>query len=189
MKNKSNHYYIREFDTVDIATQYKTPLFIVDLKKIRKNYLAYEESIKKNYSNFMVCYAYKANTLLKICNTLRDLGAGAEVVSEGEFFVSQKVGLSPKKIVFNGVNKTENEILKSAESNIYMLIADSLDEIDFTENILKENGKKLNYGIRVNPEVETKTHKFISTGERDTKFGVGYEEATQAFELAAEKEN
>ncbi len=186
---KENVYKIREFETTKLAQKYKTPLFVMDLKKIKDNYKRYEKSISKEYSNSMICYAYKANTLLKICNFLKNLGAGAELVSYGELYIAQKIGLDPKKMIFNGVNKTEEEITKCADLGVYMSVADSIDEINFSEDILNKEDKNLNLGIRVNPEINTNTHKFIATGEKDTKFGIDYNDALDAFEIANEKDH
>ena len=131
-------------------------------------------TLKKNFKSFspLICFAVKANTNLNIIREIRKLGLGADVVSLGELKLALKAGVNSKKIVFSGVGKTSNEIDYAINKNILLINAESKSEIIEINKIAKQKRKKVKIGIRLNPNIDAKTLKQISTGKKENKFGV-----------------
>ncbi|HAW49394.1 TPA: diaminopimelate decarboxylase [bacterium] len=149
-----------------IVNKYGTPLYLYSKEIIEKNFLAYKNAFP---TTSLICYAGKANSNIAILKLLASLGSGCDVASGGELFLALSGGIPREKIVFNGCGKTEEEIKQAIDKEIFLIIADSLDELFLINQLAK---KKQRVGIRVNPEISPKTHPYIATGLANSKFGV-----------------
>ncbi|MFQ6050312.1 MAG: diaminopimelate decarboxylase [Candidatus Hydrothermarchaeota archaeon] len=177
---------IGNFTAEELVNRFGSPIYVYDETKIRENYKKFYKAFSKNYKKVLVCYAYKANSNLAICRILAREGAGADVVSAGELYISLLAGVPPEKIVFNGNNKTEEEIKMAIDTDILMINVDSLHELDLLQKIASRYEKSIDIAFRINPDVSPKTHPKISTGLRESKFGVDIKEAVNAYEKALE---
>ena len=153
-----------------IAKKYGTPAYCYSYKQLEKNV----SNFKKSFKSFspLICFAVKSNTNLNLIREIKKFGFGADVVSMGELMMSLKAGINPKKIVFSGVGKTSTEISYAIDQKILLINAESKSEIQEIERIAKLKKKKVNIGIRLNPNTDAKTLNQISTGKKENKFGV-----------------
>ena len=153
-----------------IAKKYGTPTYCYSYAKLKKNI----ENFKKSFQSFspLICFAVKSNTNVNLIREIKRFGLGADVVSMGELMMAIKAGISPKKIVFSGVGKTFEELLYAINKNIFLINAESENEIKQIEKIAKLKKKKIEIGIRLNPNTDAKTLSQISTGKKENKFGV-----------------
>ena len=156
-----------------------TPFYCYSIKEIEKNFFTFKNSFKKVKP--FICYAVKANYNETILKKLALLGAGADVVSGGEMFKAMKCGIKPKNIVFSGVGKTEKEINDAIKNNIMQINVESIEEIEEINKIAKKRNKQIDISIRVNPDVDAKTHSKISTGRLEDKFGISIEKTKKIF--------
>ena len=153
-----------------IASEIGTPFYCYSSTKIESEYKDFSDAFSK--INSTICYSVKANSNLSVIRTLSNLGAGADVVSGGELLRALKGGVSPKKIVFSGVGKTDQELEMAIESDILQINAESLSELSRLNIIAEKYNKIPKVGIRVNPDVEAGSHDKISTGRKEDKFGI-----------------
>lgn len=130
------------------------------------------------------CFAVKSNSNVHVLKVLKELGAGADTVSMGEIFRALTAGIDPKKVVFAGVGKREDELLFSLEREILMVNVESEGELHALEKVAERLGKRAPLSIRVNPDVNPKTHPYISTGLKEAKFGVTFEKALELYRYA-----
>lgn len=159
-----------------IAKNKKTPFYLYSKKTI-KYYFEYfcKEAKKAKINDPLVCYAVKANTNSDVLKILKSMGAGADVVSMGEMKKAINAGISPQKIVFSGVGKTEEEIqyaLNTHKNGIYSFNVESIEELEMINSIAKKSKKIARVAFRLNPKVNVKTHKHIATGNKTHKFGI-----------------
>ncbi|MBU0506882.1 MAG: diaminopimelate decarboxylase [bacterium] len=180
---KENSLYCENSSIKEIVENYNTPLYIYSYQSILDQYQLLEEAF--NPWKNLLCYAVKANTNKAILKTLFNLGAGADVVSGGELSRALMAGCDPQKIVFSGVGKTEKEIESGIKNNILQFNVESEQELDAINNIAKQLGKKAPIAIRVNPDVDPKTHPYISTGLKKNKFGVNHKQALALYAKAS----
>jgi diaminopimelate decarboxylase len=154
----------------DIAKKFDTPTYCYSYSQLKKNI----NNFKKNFQSFspLICFAIKSNTNVNLIREIRKFGLGADVVSIGELMIALKAGINPKKIVFSGVGKTSNEINYAINKKILLINAESKSEIKEIDRIAKINKKKIQIGIRLNPNTDAKTLSQISTGKKENKFGV-----------------
>ena len=162
--------FIDNTSVLSIAQKNKTPFYLYSEKQIKENYLNFAKTFK-NISP-LICFAAKANTNLTIMRMLGKLGSGADVVSGGELLKALKAGIKPNKIVFSGVGKTEDELKLAIRKKILLINVESESEAILINKIGKKINKIIPIGFRVNPNVDAKTHKKISTGKAENKFGV-----------------
>ena len=162
--------FIENTSVLSIARKNKTPFYLYSEKQIKENYLNFSK-IFKNISP-LICFAAKANTNLAIMRMLGKLGSGADVVSGGELLKALKAGIKPKKIVFSGVGKTEEELKLEKKKKILLINVESESEAILINKIGKKINKIIPIGFRLNPNVDAKTHKKISTGKAENKFGL-----------------
>jgi len=174
---------INNLSIIDLAEKYGTPLYIISGDRVKEKYEKLNETCKKYWKNTLICYAYKANHILALLKLLKNLGAGAEVVSGGELYAAKKVGVDSSKIVFNGVSKSINEIRMAIENKILLLNIENLGEIDYIKNIVEKQDLTASIGVRVNLDVPAETHKYISTGMKIHKFGLTSQDAIKAYKL------
>ena len=170
MKYIKNKFIIEKFKVENIAKKYGTPAYCYSYNRLKENIVHF----KKSFKSFkpLICFAVKSNTNLNLIKEIKKFGLGADVVSMGELMMALKAGINPKKIVFSGVGKTANEIKYAISKNILLINAESESEIKEIERIAKLNKKKVEIGIRLNPNTDAKTLSQISTGKKGNKFGV-----------------
>ena len=161
---------IERVSVQNIANKYGTPTYCYSYKKLNNNI----NNFKKSFKSFspLICFAVKSNTNVGLIREIKKFGLGADVVSIGELMMALKAGINPKKIVFSGVGKTSNEISYAIEKKILLINAESKSEIIEIHRIAKLKRKKVQIGIRLNPNTDAKTLSQISTGKKENKFGV-----------------
>ena len=148
----------------------KTPFYIYSENQIIYNFIKFKNIFKK--TDPLICFAAKSNSNVQILKVLGKLGAGVDVVSGGELLKALKAGIKPKKIVFSGVGKTEEELKIAIKKNILLINCESESEALLVNNIAKRFRKYVSIGFRLNPNIDAKTHKKISTGKAENKFGL-----------------
>ena len=153
-----------------IIKKNKTPFYLYSEQQVKRNYLDFKKNFKR--VDPLICFATKANTNLTIMSLLGRLGAGADVVSGGELLKALKAGIKPNKIVFSGVGKTEEELKLAIKKKILLINVESESEAILINKIGSKIKKIISIGFRLNPNVDAKTHKKISTGKAENKFGV-----------------
>ena len=154
----------------DIAKKFGTPTYCYSYTQLKKNI----NNFKKNFKSFspLICFAIKSNTNLNLIKEIQKLVLGADVVSMGELMMALKAGINPKKIVFSGVGKTSKEISYAIDKKILLINAESKSEIKEIDRIARLKKKKVQIGIRLNPNTDAKTLSQISTGKKENKFGI-----------------
>ena len=170
MNFKKNKLYIENIEAKNIARKFGTPSYCYSLNRLKNNILNFKNNFKSIKP--LICFAVKSNSNLQILKEIRKAGIGADVVSKGELAIALKAGINPKKIVFSGIGKTFDEIKFAIEKNILLINTESESEIKEIENIAKTKKKKIDIGLRLNPNIDAKTLKKISTGKNEDKFGV-----------------
>lgn len=175
---KNGEFYAEDVSVSEIAKQVGTPCYVYSYKFIEDTYIEYKEAFSEIEP--IICYSAKANTNLSILKTFSSLGSGFDIVSVGELKKVLKIGADPKKIVFSGVGKTKEEIIAAIEAEILFFNVESVDELDFINEIAISIGEKARISLRVNPNINPKTHPYISTGFKKSKFGI---EINKAFEV------
>ena len=170
MKYSKNKLFIEKVSVLNIANKFQTPAYCYSYSKLKENI----NNFKKNFKSFspLVCFSVKSNTNVNIIKEIKRFGLGADVVSKGELMLALKAGVSPSKIVFSGVGKTNEEINFAIEKKILLINAESKSEIQEINKIAKQKRKIVQVGIRLNPNTDAKTLKQISTGKSENKFGV-----------------
>lgn len=190
--NEQGHLSIGSCDTVQLAEQFGTPLYVMDENQIRSNCRRYQSSFEKHYQGRgMTVYASKAFNCKAICRIIEEEGLGLDVASGGELYTAIQAGFPAERIHFHGNNKTEQEIRLALEYEIGHFIADNLTELQTIDRLAKEAGKVAHVSLRVKPGIDAHTHSFIQTGQIDSKFGFALEtgEAMEAVEAALKYQN
>ena len=162
--------FVEKLSLKNILKKIKTPFYIYSENQITSNFLKFVNTFKK--ANPLICFAAKSNSNLNILRLLGRLGAGADVVSGGELLKALKAGIKPNKIVFSGVGKTEEELKVAISKKILLINCESESEAKLVNNLARKLRKKVSIGFRLNPNVDAKTHKNISTGKAENKFGL-----------------
>jgi diaminopimelate decarboxylase len=170
----------------ELAKEYGTPYYVYDFDQIKANYQAIKGAFKARKS--LVCYAVKANSNLSVIKTLANEGSGADCVSIGEVKRALYAGVDKYKIIFSGVGKSDDEIKQALEYDILMINVESDAELLRVELKAKELNKKARISIRVNPNIDPKTHPYISTGLHENKFGVDIDTAKRMYIKAKNSE-
>ena len=165
-----NNLFVEKLSIKNILKKNKTPFYIYSESQIAFNFLEFANTFKK--TDPLICFAAKSNSNLNILRVLGKLGAGADVVSGGELLKALKAGIRPNKIVFSGVGKTEEELKIAINKKILLINCESESEAKLVNNLSKKLRKKVSIGFRLNPNVDAKTHKNISTGKAENKFGL-----------------
>lgn len=173
-------------DTVELAREYGTPLYVMDETIIRQNCRRYKEAMDKYYDGYgLVLYASKAFCTLASCKIMHQEGLGLDVVSGGELFTAVKAGFPMDKVYFHGNNKTCEEIEMGIDHDIGRFVVDNHEELQIINRIAREKNKSVKISIRIKPGVDAHTHDFIKTGQIDSKFGVALENG-EAHEMVSE---
>ena len=166
-------------DFLELSNKYDTPLYVYDFNEITKNYNSLKDAFKARKS--MLCYAVKANSNLSVLKHLASLGSGCDCVSIGEVKRALIAGVEKYKIIFSGVGKKDSEIEEAIKKDILMLNLESEEEMYRVEEIAKKFNTEVRISIRVNPNIDPKTHPYISTGLSENKFGVDLESAKKMY--------
>jgi diaminopimelate decarboxylase len=170
-----------------IADEFGTPTYVYSRRAVEEAYQAYTSALSGRRA--LVCYAVKANSTLALLNLLARAGAGFDIVSGGELARVLAAGGDPRRVVFSGVGKLDHEIETALRANILCFNVESEPELRQIARIADAAGKRAPISLRVNPDVDAKTHPYISTGLRDNKFGVAYEETLALYGEAAANRN
>lgn len=166
----------------ELIRKYSTPIYIYSLQTIEQQYLNfYKAALENNIINPLVCFALKANNNLHLLKSLAKLGSGADIVSIGEMNQALKAKIPANKIVFSGVGKTASEIHDALKAGIYSFNVESIEEIFEIDAIAAKLKKTARVSLRLNPQVQAKTHKHISTGHKTHKFGILKEDVKKEF--------
>ncbi|RKX55413.1 MAG: diaminopimelate decarboxylase, partial [Thermodesulfobacteriota bacterium] len=179
---KNNELFCEEVPIKEIVKNVGTPVYIYSARTIRRHFKVFDESFKE--VDHLVCYSVKANSNIGVLGLLAKLGSGADIVSGGELKRALKAGILPKKIVFSGVGKTPEEIEMALSAGILMFNVESLEELEVLEKIAKKLNKPAPIALRVNPNIDPKTHPYISTGLKKNKFGIPEEFVIEGYKKA-----
>jgi diaminopimelate decarboxylase len=176
----------------DIAKQFGTPTYVYSKATLVENFCAYANACKENRRDehsALICYSVKSNSNLAVLNLLSRLGSGFDIVSGGELLRVIAAGGNPRKVIFSGVGKTHDEMRLALSHNILCFNVESVAELHRLNEVAEKMNKQAPVSLRVNPNVDAKTHPYISTGLKENKFGIAYEEAFSAYQLAARLPN
>ena len=190
--NQAGHLTIGGADTVQLAREFKTPLYVFDEATIRNTMREYNESIKKFYNgNGLVAYASKAFSCKEIYRIAKSEGCGIDVVSAGELYTALSVDFPVEKILYHGNNKTVSELVYAIEKNVGRIVVDNLTELERISEIAASQNKVVPILIRVKPGIDAHTHDFVRTGQIDSKFGFALEtgEALEAVRFIKQHES
>ncbi len=184
---KGKELYAEDVPVGTLARKYGTPLYIYSHQTLVRHIKAYDEA----YGAYphIICYAMKANTNAAVVKTLAKNGGGADIVSGGELFRALRAGVPSNKIVYAGVGKTEEEIRFALRSKILMFNVESEDELKEIDRVAGKMKVKAPIALRINPDIDPKTHPYISTGMKEHKFGISIDRAIENYGLASRLKN
>jgi diaminopimelate decarboxylase len=178
------------FNCSALAQKFGTPTYVYSARAIRANYHNMVQCLSQHITSATeIHYAYKGNSSPAICKLLHNEGAGAEVVSLGELHEALLLGVPPRRIIFNNVVKTDEELEYAIQAGIGMIVIDSDTELDAIQRIAASAGRKVSAGIRIRPNVRAGFHEHVSTGHEETKFGFSPEAADRMAKRAAAAPN
>jgi diaminopimelate decarboxylase len=166
-----------------LAEAVGTPFYCYSTATLERHYKVFADAFADVPS--MVCYAVKANSNQAVIATLAKLGAGADVVSGGELKRARKAGVPPERIMFSGIGKTAAELAQAIDENIFCINVESDPELDLVSEIAVSKGKTVHVSVRVNPDVDARTHAKIATGKSENKFGIPISRAREVYAHAA----
>ncbi len=182
---KDNHLLIGRVDAVKLAEEFGTPLYVTDENRIRERYREFRDAFQE--LNVEIKYACKANTSLAVLNILRQEAAGADVLSEGELHIALEAGITPENVIFTGNNKTDAELEFALDAGVIINL-DAVHELERLRKICEKKNKTAKISFRVNPSVSPETHPHLSTGLKESKFGIPEEDILKAYSLAKDKD-
>jgi diaminopimelate decarboxylase len=168
----------------EIAENVGTPTYVYSHAALERAYEELDEAFSG--LDHLVCYAVKANGNLAVLRALASFGAGADIVSGGELYRAMKAGFDPKKVVFAGVGKTEDELMAGLGERILLFNVESASELEHLEHLAARHGKRARVSLRVNPDVDPGTHAHVATGQGSSKFGIPVDEALTLAERVGE---
>ena len=184
---KNGILHIEEASLSEVANEFGTPSFVYSRESIEEAFSKYQKAFRNQ--RHLICYAVKANSNIAILHLLAKMGSGFDVVSAGELKRVLLAGGDPKKTVFSGVGKTTQEIKDALSVNIKCFNIESESELERISHIAKIEEKSANISLRVNPDVDAKTHPYISTGLKENKFGVDIKDAINIYRRAKDLPN
>lgn len=179
---KSGELYAEEVALNQVVLETPTPFYLYSHAALREQFRRFDQAF--NGADHLVCYSMKANSNLAVLKTFINEGSGIDVVTGGELHRALKAGCSPQKIVFSGVGKSPEEMRAALQAGILQFNIESEPELDVLSDIALSLGKKAPVALRVNPDVDPKTHPYISTGLKKSKFGVNHERALEIYRKA-----
>lgn len=186
-ESRNGELYAEDLPLSQIAAQFGTPTYVYSRAALTEAFRNFDAGFAG--TDHLVCYAVKANPNIAILNLFARLGAGFDIVSGGELARVIAAGGDPGKVVFSGVGKTADEMRQALEANIFCFNVESAPELERLNQVAGELGKRAPVSLRVNPNVDAKTHPYISTGLKNNKFGVAYEDALALYKRAASLPN
>jgi diaminopimelate decarboxylase len=184
---KGHQLYCEGIPIQQIAEKVGTPFYLYSYQTLVRHFTVFDEAFKG--IPHLICYSAKANSNLALLRLFVNLGGGVDVVSGGELYRALKGGADPQKIVYSGVGKREDEIEYALKTGILMFNVESSQELDVINEVAGRIGKKASVAIRVNPDIDPKTHPYISTGLKQSKFGIDILRAPMAYRLASRLPN
>ncbi|MDO5666707.1 MAG: diaminopimelate decarboxylase [Alcaligenaceae bacterium] len=179
---QDNALYVEQLAIKELAKEHGTPLYIYSKAALRAAWDNYQEAVGDR--DVLICYAVKANSNLAVLNQFAQWGAGFDIVSAGELERALKAGAEPQKIIFSGVGKQAWEIQRALEVGIKCFNVESIPELSLIQEVAAEIDIKAAVSLRINPDVDAKTHPYISTGLKGNKFGIAMEDALATYEYA-----
>jgi diaminopimelate decarboxylase len=187
LSRRDGELFYEEVALSEVAARFDTPCYVYSKAAIVANYMAYEKAFKP--LDPLICYAVKANSNLSILALLAEQGAGFDIVSIGELKRVIAAGGDPGKVIFSGVAKRADEIEFALRQGIYCFNVESEPELHRVNTVASEIGQRARITFRINPDVDPKTHPYISTGLKSNKFGVAHGDALRLYRLAASMPN
>lgn len=179
---RNGELYAEAVPLTQIAAQYGTPTYVYSRQYLEQQFLAYQNALQGR--PHLICYAVKANSNIAVLNVLARLGAGFDIVSLGELERVLAAGGAPEKIVFSGVGKTVLEMQRALEAGIHCFNLESEAELDRLQTVAAAMNKVAPVSVRVNPDVDAKTHPYISTGLKENKFGIDIGRVPEVYRRA-----
>jgi len=179
--------YAEDVPLADIAERFGTPCYVYSRATFTRHFKAYSDALGEH--PHLICYAVKANANLAVLDLLARLGAGFDIVSQGELERVLAAGGDPAKVVFSGVAKQAGEMARALDVGIKCFNVESLPELERLNQVAGECGRVARVSLRVNPDVDARTHPYISTGLKANKFGIAVDEAFAVYQRAAELPN
>lgn len=184
---RDNILYAEDCALPDLARQFGTPLYVYSRAALEQHYHAFDAAFGTH--PHQVCYAVKANSNLAVLNVLARLGSGFDIVSGGELERTLRAGANPDKITFSGVGKTADEMVAALNAGIHCFNIESAAELELLDTVAASLHRIAPIAFRVNPDVDAKTHPYISTGLKENKFGIAYDSALSLYQQAANKKH
>ena len=171
-----------------IAEEFGTPVYVYSSASLTQNFLSYANACRANgrgEQGALVCYSVKSNSNLAVLSLLGKLGSGFDIVSGGELERVIAAGGDPHKVIFSGVGKTRDEMRLALSYDILCFNVESIPELHRLNEVAGSAGKRARVSLRVNPDVDAKTHPYISTGLKENKFGIAFDDALDTYQVAA----
>ncbi|HID70475.1 MAG TPA: diaminopimelate decarboxylase [Desulfobacterales bacterium] len=184
---KDGELFCEEVPVSQIASEVGTPFYLYSKATLTRHFQAFDSGFED--IDHITCFAVKSCSNIAVLSLFGNLGGGADIVSGGELFRALKAGMDPKQIIYSGVGKTEEELRYGMESGILLFNVESEQELHRLNKVAGDMGMKAPVAFRVNPDVDPKTHAYISTGLAKNKFGIPINEALDLYKQAAEMEN
>jgi diaminopimelate decarboxylase len=186
-QHKGNELYAEDVAVKDIVAKVGSPVYIYSQATLERHFRAMDQAFAA--VPHTICYSVKANSNLAVLKTFISLGGGVDIVSGGELFRALKAGVEPRKVVYSGVGKKDEEIEYALTTGILMFNVESEQELDRINEVAGRLGKRAGIAIRVNPDVDPQTHPYITTGLKKAKFGINIERALAQYQRAKEMKN
>ncbi len=184
---KKKKLYCEDVPVAEIAARMGTPLYLYSKATLKRHFQAFDNGF--SVISHLTCFAVKACSNLAILQQFAAMGGGADIVSGGELFRALKAGIDPKKIIYSGVGKTKAEIREALFADILLFNVESPQELDRLQELAAQLGTKAPVSFRINPDVDPKTHAYISTGLAKNKFGIPVDEAFEQYLRARQMDN
>ena len=175
--------FVEEIAAADLARRFGTPLYVYSTAAMQRALAAYQQALEGR--SHLVCYAMKANSSLAVLQWFARRGCGFDIVSGGELERVLAAGGDPARVVFSGVGKTRAEMAQALDAGVLCFNVESTGELDLLAEVARQRDRTARVSLRVNPDVDAKTHPYISTGLRGSKFGIAHAEAEAVFARAA----
>ena len=179
---KNDELFCEEVPVESIAEQVGTPFYLYSWATIVRHFRIFKDAFSG--LKHLICFSVKSNSNIAILHTMASEGGGADIVSGGELYRALRAGMSPDKIVYSGVGKTHDDIEMALKSNILMFNIESEQELKTINDVAEKIGTRARIAVRINPDVEPKTHPYIVTGFNENKFGIQIDNALPIYELA-----
>lgn len=180
---KNNELYAEDVAIKDIVAQVGSPVYVYSYATLARHFKSFDEAFTE--MPHTICYSMKANSTRSVIRTFVNLGGGVDIVSGGELYRALKAGVDPRKVVYSGVGKSDDEIEYALNTGILMFNVESEQELTRISEISARMGKMAGIAIRVNPDVDPGTHPYITTGLKNAKFGITIERAMEEYARAA----